>query len=196
MSITRFHVPIMGFTQDKSRESGLEKLWRKLRETLPLETECLVHPQTWDADFDALAEFIWRNGTKATVVNVYAYSWGCGHGFVKLAKALQARGIQVPKAVLSDPVYHSWWRPWRGIFHASLNPPIVLPTNVWHVDSFYQRLNTPQGTKIALKNRAAQQSDPVLLECTHQYMDDADEFHEKVLEVAAMSARRKKPDVV
>jgi len=93
MSITRFHVPIMGFTQDQSRESGMEKLWRRLRRNLPLETQCLVHPQTWDADFDSLAEFFWRNGTSATVVNIYAYSWGCGHGFVKLAKALQARGI-------------------------------------------------------------------------------------------------------
>jgi hypothetical protein len=194
MSISRFHVPIMGFTQDKSRGSGLEKLWRKLREVVSLEDSSLVHPQVWNADFDALAEFIWRNGTTATVVNIYAYSWGCGHGFVKLAKALQARGIQVPKAVLCDPVFHQWWRPWRGLFHASLNPPIVVPSNVWHVDSFYQRLNTPQGTTLELKNPAAQQSAPVLLECTHQYMDDADEFHRKVLEVAEMSARRKSPE--
>jgi len=191
MSITRFHVPIMGFTQDQSRESGMEKLWRRLRRTLPLETQCLVHPQTWDADFESLAEFFWRNGTSATVVNIYAYSWGCGHGFVKLAKALQARGIQVPEAVLCDPVYHSWWRPWRGIFHASLNPPIVAPANVWKVHSFYQRLNTPQGTRIVMKNKVGQQSEPVLLEYTHQYMDDAKEFHRKVLEVVEKGNRRK-----
>lgn len=191
MSISRFHVPIMGFTQDQSRESGLEKLWRKLREELPLDTQCLVHPQTWDADFEALAEFIWRNGSSSTVVNIYAYSWGCGHGFVKLAKALQKRGIQVPQAVLSDPVYHSWWRPWRGIFHASLNPPIVVPENVWHVDSFFQRRNTPQGASLVLKNKAARQCPPVQLLCNHQYMDDAKEFHEKVLEIAARSAGRK-----
>lgn len=194
MSISRFHVPIMGFTQDQSRESGLEKLWRKLRETLPLESQCLVHPQTWNADFEALAEFIWRNESSATVVNIYAYSWGCGHGFVKLAKALEKRGIQVPKAVLSDPVYHSWWRPWRGIFHASINPPIVVPSNVWHVDSFYQRLNTPQGAELVLKNSNATQSDPVKLLCNHQYMDDADEFHEKVLEVVKSSVEGKLPN--
>ena len=180
----------MGLTQDQSQESGLEKLWRKLRETLPLQTQCLVHPQTWDADFEALAEFIWRNGTAFTVVNIYAYSWGCGHGTVRLAKALQARGIQVPKAVLCDPVYHSWWRPWRGIFHASWNPPIELPANVWHVDSFYQRLSTPQGTNIVMKNSAGTQTVPVRLECTHQYIDDDKRFHEKVLEVAISSAER------
>lgn len=194
MSITRYHVPIMGFTQNKSRESGLEKLWRKIRVSLPLESHCLVHPQEWDADFDSLSEFIWRNGSSAVVVNIYCYSWGCGHGFIKLAKALQDRGIQVPKAVLCDPVFHQWWRPWRGIFHASMNPPIVVPSNVWHIDSFFQRQNTPQGATIRMRNQAGTQSDPVELIRSHAYMDDAEEFHAKVLQVAADSVARKITD--
>lgn len=194
MSISRFHVSIMGFTQSQSQESGVEKLWRKLRRGVSLENHCVLHPHPWDADFDALAEFIWRNGGPATVVNIYAYSWGCGHGAVKLCKALNKRGIQVPKLLLCDPVYHSWWRPWRGMFHASLNPPITFPENVWHVDSFFQRQNTPQGTSIRLKNRVATQSDPVELNYNHQYIDDAPEFHEKVLTVAAASAARKSPE--
>lgn len=193
MSIFRFHVPIMGFTQDTSCESGMEKIWRMLRESLPLETQCLVHPQTWDADFDALAEFIWRNGAPGTAVNIYAYSWGCGHGFVRLSKALKIRGIPVPKAVLCDPVYHSWIRPWRGLFHGSCNPPIIVPENVWHIDSFFQRLNRPQGTSLRMMNRAGSQSEPVELQRSHPYMDDADEFHQKVLEVAATAAARKLP---
>jgi len=182
--LRKFHICIMGFTQDTSRESGMEKLWRKLRDQLSLDTHCLVHPQTWDADFDALAEFIFRNGGPQTTVNIYAYSWGAGRGAVALTKALHKRGIQVPRAVLCDPVYHSWVRFYRGVFHASLNPPIVLPANVWRVDSFYQRQNTPQGTSIVLKNKVAQQSDPVQLNYNHQYIDDAPEFHDKVIEVA------------
>ena len=60
----------------------------------------------------------------------------------------------------------------------------MLPANVWRVDSFYQRQNTPQGTSIVLKNKVAQQSDPVQLNYNHQYIDDAPEFHDKVIEVA------------
>ena len=179
----------MGFTQDTSRESGMEKLWRKLRGTLCLDTHCLVHPQTWDADFEALAEFIYRNGGPLTTVNIYGYSWGAGRGAVSLAEALNKRGIQVPRVVLSDPVYHSWFRLYRGMFHASMNPPIILPANVWHVDSFYQRQNTPQGTTIVLRNKAGQQTDPVKLNMTHAYMDDAEEFHARVLEVATRTVK-------
>lgn len=184
MSFERFHVPIMGFTQNQSRESGLEKVWRQLREEIPLKTQCLVHPQRWNADFDGLAEFIFRNGGPGTLVNVYAYSWGCGHGFVKLAKALRKRGIQIPQAVLSDPVYHSWWRPWRGLFPAVWNGPIVVPENVWDVHSFYQRLNRPQGTTLKLNNKLAVNREPIEVKAAHEYMDDTSEFRNKVLELA------------
>lgn len=192
MSLDRFHVPILGFTQSSSRESGMEKIWRELRTKLPLETDCLVHPMEWDSDFAGLAEFIWRNGSNRCVVNVYAYSWGCGHGFVSLAKHLRRRGIQIPKAVLCDPVYHSWFRPWRGLFHASLNPPITVPDNVWHVDTFVQRQNTPQGTSIRLLNKNGRVNGPELLNCDHQYADDDEKFKARVLEVSVLHLEGKK----
>lgn len=182
--INTFHVPIMGFLQSQGVESGMEKLWRKLREVAVGPTKSLIHPQAWNADFEALAEFIFRNGGPKTTVYVYAYSWGCGHGAVALANALNKRGIQIPKMVLCDPVFYSWWRVYRGMFHASLNPPIVLPANVWAVHSFFQRQNTPQGTAIVLKNKVGINNDPVELHCNHHYADDDPLFHEQVLIVA------------
>lgn len=186
MTINVFHVPIMGFTQAIDRRSGMENLWLKLREVLTRESHSLIPPQRWLADFDGLAEFIHRNIDPAGEVRIYAYSWGCGRGALALTKALNRRGVAVSHMVLADPVFHSWLRVWRGIFHARLNPPIVYPQNVQHVASFAQRQNTPQGTEIKLKHPAGIVEEPILLQRSHAYMDDAPEFHTAALAVAKL----------
>lgn len=187
MLIRHWHIPIMGFTQTKWSPSGVERLWRKLRTVCVGEQSSLIHPQEWNANWQELAEFIWRNseGVESVRCNIYAYSWGCGHGFVKLSRALWNRGIPVAHAVLSDPVYHHWFKPWRGLFRATWNPPIIVPANVHEVDWFYQRQNTPQGVYLrAVSPSLTRIHDGRELQCSHQYMDDAKEFHDLVLQIA------------
>jgi len=191
MKFKRFHVPIMGFTQSADTETGIERLWKRMRDELPQGTgQCVIEPKVWNENFGRLAEFIHRNIAVDGVVNIYAYSWGVGHGARKLAQQLHKRGIQVPQLVACDPVFHSRLRPWRGMFPAIWNGPIVFPPNVWHARSFIQRQNTPQGTGLKLLQQAAVVDEPIRLEYNHQYIDDAVEFHDLAMSVAIAGAVR------
>lgn len=181
--ITAWHVPISGFTQTLDRSNGIHKLWTKLRAVVDKQT-CVIHPQVWNANFAELAEFIWMmsQGNGAPAIKVYAYSWGCGHGFIRLAKELRRRGMRIRTAVLCDPVFHSWWRPWRAMI---LCPQIVVPSNVDEVFWFRQYQNRPCGT--ALMEADEDQTEiheAIVLDREHAYMDDAQEFHECCVQAA------------
>ncbi len=134
------------------------------------------------ADF-AAAEFACRNSCKRAVI--YVCSWGCCHGFVKLAKEQKRRGIAVEYAVFCDPVYYRWGRWWRGLFRGTLNPPIVIPDNVQKVSWFIQRQNVPQAVgELEPADSETVVVKPVLLHCDHAYMDESPEFQKLCLEVA------------
>lgn len=109
--IERWLIPITGFTQDVGHPNGFDRLWLKLRE-FASETTSVVTPLRWRANFGQLADFIRRQSCDNPDIRIFAYSWGCGHGAMLLAKALGQRGLRVRHAVLNDPVYHSWLRPW------------------------------------------------------------------------------------
>ena len=184
--IRTWHIPISGFTQNIDRQNGFDRLWKQLR---PLASEhvSLLPPQRWRADFSAIAEFIHRMKPENTVpeIRVYAYSWGCGHGFLKLATELLKRGLSIRYAVLCDPVYHSWWRPWRAMLTGRWSPPIRIPKNVGEVFWFRQFQNRPQGTDLVSADPATVIHEPVVLNAHHEWMDDQREFHDTCLEVAA-----------
>ncbi len=82
-----------------------------------------VHYRPWDHDWWEFAKFIQYNNTLARhgdplVVVLIGFSWGAGWGAMRLARELQALGIEVRDMVLSDPVYRSaWWLlAWRSKF--------------------------------------------------------------------------------
>lgn len=183
--IEKWHIPISGFTQSINKSSGFDKLWLKLREQSS-EKVSVVNPLRWRANFDSLAEFIFRmkNNGKTPDINIYAYSWGAGHGFISLSKELAKRGLLVRNAVLCDPIYHSWWRPWRAMMTGKLSPPIVIPRNVNRVHWFYQRQNTPQATSLKSQWIYTVIEEGVELKANHEWMDDQAEFHDKCLDVA------------
>lgn len=181
--IGSWHIPICGFTQRLDRINGIHKLWMRLRAVVDCDS-CLIHPQVWNADFGKLAEFIrmMSQGDGAPKIKVYAYSWGCGHGFLRLAKELRRRGLKVTTAVLCDPVFHSWWRPWRALF---MCPNIVVPPNVQEVFWFRQYQNLPRATELVEADEDATEiHDPVVLDCEHAYMEDSEEFQSCCLKVA------------
>lgn len=184
--IERWHIPISGFTQSIDRANGFDRLWKKLR-PLVSESCSLLPPQRWNADFSAIAEFVHRmRPQKSPDIRVYAYSWGCGHGFMQLAKELKRRGLSISHAVLSDPVFHSWWRPWRSVMTGKWSPPIIIPENVHQVYWFYQRQNRPQATELIAKTGVTVIHAGVRLERNHEWMDDAPEFWAKCLEIAEL----------
>lgn len=183
--IGRRHVCISGFTQSLQRASGLENLWLMLRD----EHEggaCRVSLREWDSDWDAFAEHVWRTGLGGDVdVRVYAYSWGAGHGFVRLARELGARGIQIRYAVLSDPVYRRWYALWRSVWSPLLGEPTIeVPANVREVAYLIQRRNIPHGHRLVAEHPKTVIHEPRTLDYSHQYMDDAIEFHEASIDIA------------
>ncbi|MEO1619270.1 MAG: hypothetical protein AAFV88_25720, partial [Planctomycetota bacterium] len=146
-----------------------------------------MHP--WRAHWTTIAEHAWllsQIHETPLAVGIYAYSWGAGHGAIRLANELGERGIDVQQMVLCDPVP----RPclplrWTAMLPAWLCPPILIPSNVRNASSFIQRKNLPQGRKIeAAFPRLTTVNKPTELGVTHQYADDASAFHESAMAAA------------
>jgi hypothetical protein len=162
------------------------RLWLKLARYRSPET-CIAL-KTWNANWWAIAENIWwTSASPVEKINVfvYAYSWGAGWGFTQLAKQLKKRGIRIRTAVLSDPVYRHWYTlgQWRAFVPYS---SISVPNNVDEVFSFVQRQNLPAGHLCEAASDRTRIHLPVELMATHQYMDDASDFHDRVLQIARL----------
>lgn len=180
-------VLISGFRQSRGEATGLQKLYMKLVDIRTASTPMFM--EHWNSRFDQLAQLIWRSSVDddiRPVIRVAAYSWGCGHGFVEFANALNERGLSVNTAVLCDPVFHQWWRPHRAMIPvswASLRKPIEVPGNVGEVFSVYQRQNLPSGHDLVGSDPRTKIHDPVEIVTTHQFADDNREFHDLTLRV-------------
>ena len=153
--ISRRIVVISGFSQDLSAPTGLEQLWMKLRQLYECRDEektCRVSLHTWDEDFEAFTNNVIRTGPEHVGLidlRVAAYSWGAGRGFVRLAEACKARGIRIHRAVLSDPVYHCWWMPWRALWSPLIGEPkIKVPSSVKEVWYLRQSVDVPKGHEV------------------------------------------------
>lgn len=177
--ITKFAVVISGYTQDELQDTGSRRLYRKLREEFR-GSNVEVFLVAWNHDMRKLAGWInyLRDGAKATVV-VACYSWGCGHGFLKLAKQLLKRGIKIAKAVCCDGVFHpAWYAPWRYFFVAWRRDhvKIKLPLSVLSVEWATQENEWPYGHEIVADHFDVPDAKPMLSE-VHQSMDSTVWYH-------------------
>jgi hypothetical protein len=176
---------IGGYTQTEGRETGCFKLEEKLLATLddysPLSVRVRFSP--WNDNWKDVAARL--NALKEKYeadpfgLVVCAYSWGVGHGLVKLAKALTPYGITVDAAVTSDGIYRHWFSPgnWRVAIGDSR---IHFPDNVMETTPFRQTQSIPAGRGIA----TTQQMFPTTtLRYSHELMDDAPEWHRKCIQV-------------
>lgn len=184
-----WHFVIGGFRQHAGLPSGIQALWSKLRRAHG-NGRVAVELREWSTDWDAVAELVWnfRRPPELPAVYVYAYSWGAGWGFTRLAHALERRGIQIEDAVLCDPVYRS---PLRSLAWLSILPgrTVKVPANVARVHWFYQRQSFPSGHQpVAADPTKTRVGEPTLLNLDHVYMDDADEFHSLACDIARASA--------
>jgi hypothetical protein len=188
LAIADWHICISGCRQHEGQLTGLHRVWRALGS---LRTpECCVLLREWDSDWKGLAELIWLTRPVAWSkssrphVNIYAYSWGVGHGFVRLAKALGRRGITVDNAVLCDPVYHSRLVSMRWLAFTGW-PAITLPPNVLNVYGTYQRKDSPCGHPLKIEPGSMTViRENRRLSCGHRWADESMFFHSQVEKVA------------
>jgi hypothetical protein len=187
--INAWHVCISGFTQHHGRMSGLMRLWLLLSAAIASRS-VRVELRPWREDWPRFAEWLWltwqEQGGPPPTICVYAYSYGAGWGFLRLADELGKRGMEIHRAVLCDPVYrHGYlWGAWRAFWPFSR---ICVPASVREVWWFYQRRNLPMGHQVVAANRArtlvhAGQE----IVATHQYVDDSESFREQCLEAAGV----------
>lgn len=184
--IAVWHVVISGFTQGLGQPNGAQLLWSMLRGAHQ-NGRAVVELFPWNADWSHVAEWIWRFRPleRPVQVFVYAYSWGGGWGFPRLARELGKRAIEIQTAVLSDAVYR---HPLRSLAWLSLcrRPRIAVPPNVREVHWFFQRKNKPAGHQVvAADAKRTKIHDGRQAWATHHYMDDLPAWYQTAIEVAA-----------
>jgi len=146
---TKWIIPIMGFRESASQETGVERIWRGLR-SLSDHRVYVVAPYEWDERMRDLVDFIFRNSQTFPEVMVIAYSWGCGVGFTNFARAAARIGLPIRIAVLCDPVWRSRLLPtWLPLNPLSVwplfRPRIEIPTSVDRVEWVRQWEDFPRG---------------------------------------------------
>lgn len=188
--IRTWHIIISGYTQTEGRLHGCQRLWLDMMQLANPRT--VVIQPAWNHDFSGLASRIQNASASDRRVLVYAYSWGCGNGLIKLAAELRSRAIDIDHAVLSDPVYHSQkFESWPGVGHLMrglgvlMQRKIAVPLNVRRIDWFRQTENIPKGCDLSVAANT-KLSNPVVLDYPHEAMDDAPEWHKRCLEVAGV----------
>lgn len=190
--IRRWHVVISGFTQNEGRPNGSELLWSMLRQHDRGGNGTCTTLRPWNSPWDNFAEMVWRFRPLEAPpeVHVYAYSWGAGWGFPRLAHELGKRSLAIDTAVLSDAVYRNplWSLAWLSLCRL---PRIAVPPNVREVYWFFQRTNRPAGhTVVAADPERTIVHQGREARATHNYMDDLPAFYQQSLAVAHQAAQR------
>lgn len=185
--IAVWHVVITGFMQTLREPTGGQQLWDEIRRAQPGPPALLL---PWNADWQGVADLIWRFRPldRPPRVYVYAYSFGGGWGFPQLARELAEREIEIEHAVLADAVF----RPrWRLLAPLSLTPwpKIVAPPNVRKVSWFRQRTGLPKGHNVVAADPDRTTVYPAVLipGVTHHFMDDDSHWWAKSLAVASQA---------
>jgi hypothetical protein len=195
--IRNWNVIISGRSQTEGTLHGCQALYYLMHDSVARPQNITIQPP-WNHDFAALASRISNDPAMNVKINVYAYSWGCGNGLLKLAGALQKlskphRKLEIDHAVLCDPVYHSQrFESWPGIGHLMRGigvlraGTITIPSNVREVSWFRQKKTVPIGCDLRREKGAETIiHDGILLGGRgHDEMDDSPDWHFKCLKVA------------
>jgi len=193
MATASYIILVSGFTQHRGHFHGILKLREDLLAAQKQNGENhRVWYYTWNEDMRRVASELnsvaTYHGHKPRVMLV-GYSYG-GWGSLRLAKALDRRGIPVEHHVLSDPVGRPIYWPTPLPAPSSLLGrrfawPLMVPGNVrdcWH---YHQIENRPQGHRLkAVDPTRTTIHRSKRLHISHNQMDDSKVFHKKVLSLA------------
>lgn len=196
MNKATFIILVSGFTQNRGYFHGIMKLREALVSHGHSEGAAKrVWYLTWKENMTRVAAELSilcnQHGFKPTVM-IIGYSYG-GWGSLQLAAELEKVGIDVRQMHLCDPVGRPWWWPrplpaLSSMLGRTWAPELCVPPNVHEVHSFYQTRNRPQGHELVTSN-GTRMHNPIQLNKTHEQMDDAAEFHGRVLKDAALIAQ-------
>ncbi len=190
--ITRWIIPISGFSQHPNQRTGMSELALKMHEGIGKAPGCWVHPVlVWNADWESLARSMQVNSCHDdTKIFIVAYSWGAGWGAVQLSQKLRRIGMEVDALFLADPVFRSrfWLMSWRSRFIKNslfrfLTPKITIPSNVKRVEWTRQFNNFPQAHDLVAASPSTV-IPPAIIEQdkVHNMMDESETFHNLAIE--------------
>lgn len=188
-------IPISGFTEDLGNHTGTISLWRSLRKFSSGNQVCVQTPRVWNDRWADIAAMIDRESAPNARILVCAYSWGAGHGFVKLARYLQRYNRRIETAVLCDPVYRSYTLIGRWLAMVP-GMKIKVPENVDDVFWLRQHRNRPRAHEPIAALRYSETPGNALEPATyihpgilvedavHGTIDDSPEYHALALREA------------
>lgn len=184
---------IDGFLKSAATASGLDVLWLNFR---PLASPYTAFIQfTWRDDFHGWAQRIHRLSVTNPRIAILSYSWGFGHGTLKLCRELGKLDMRVDTVLATDPVYHSWLAPHRGFMSLVMDDPkITVPWNVDRVMYFDQRMTRPYGHHLVKTPDSATVVEYLgQLNVPHANMDAHPKFFAKAQEVVKDFILRPQP---
>lgn len=193
-----YHLLIGGYRQHFGQPTGMYRLREKLVNNYHY---CNGHSRVelheWNSDWKAVVRnlvLLQQDTAQPLLIGVYAYSYGVGWGAMQLAKYMSkciSLNLKIDKAVFCDGVFRHplLIMRWMSLLKRRnwlLGDPIIkLPPNVFReIYCFRQEIGRPQGHYILPTDDEVIIHPPVLLPRNHADIDDAPEFHNKVLEVA------------
>jgi len=184
---------ISGFTQHPGRPHGCLRLYKLLDRLRRPGVELRL--LTWQYPMRQLAAEMEQIGAHGVVLAGYSYG---GWGARQLCRALQGRGIEVERLLLSDPVWRSSCRilwPWHAV-HAvlprihRLKRPLVFPANVRAVEVFAQDYRAPYASRVVCEGPESFVHTHLVPQTPHEAMDDLTAWHEATLQAAARLLQR------
>jgi hypothetical protein len=174
---------IGGLTQDEGHANGATKLTeRLLAETDDYSALSVrIHFNPWYANWKHIARRrydIKQMYPKERIGHVVCpFSYGGGHGMVKLANQLDQFGMKIHVAVPCDAIYRHMWMKWRSLYG---DHSIKFPDNILSYHGYYQRKSRPWGIK---PTGLAKELSWEELFVIHTEMDDQETWHLKCVEV-------------
>ena len=189
--IRKWVLLIDGFGKSPANPSGLDVLWMNLR-SLARPDVAFLQFNWWD-DFRGWARRIKRLSVAKPEIFIVPYSWGFGHGTLKLCRHFGKLDLRVNTILATDPVYCSYLAPWRGLMSFVMEEPeIPVPWNVDRAVYFTQRMKRPYGHHLVrsdvgqstLIEHAAQLNYP------HANMDAAPEFFDRAQDMIRSFVRQ------
>jgi pimeloyl-ACP methyl ester carboxylesterase len=174
-------VSFQGHLQTGQNQSGMEDLFFDVVRHFASDTITTLHPRRWNSDIDALLDMLTRQRIHEVVL--IGYSWGAGYACMRFARMAPEWGIDIPLALLCDPVFRPLWMPrWMpanpfNFRSVTKSTRITVPRTVRRVAWVRQEVSLPAGHMLEKEAQLCQFIEPPLvLPYSHTDIDEAPEW--------------------